>query len=189
MLMRRGLRAWVVGAMAACALAASSWAADGTAHDWNPCPAALGDASAPDTSTPSPPAHPRWELTLSPWTHHWNYNPAHRHVLLGAMDRYVAGQRFCGLALFSNSFGQPSAYAYVGQRWDGVMGHPDVFVKVSAGLIYGYKDPYKNKIPFNDYGVAPAIIPALGYRFGQGHSVQMMVLGNAGILFAYGHTF
>ena len=152
--------------------------------DWQPCPSAL----AKEGAAPNPRAAP-WDLTLSPWTHHWNYNPEHHHVLLGAVDRYLPGQRFCGLALFNNSFGQPSAYAYVGQRWDGVLHNPRLFFKLSGGFIYGYKDKYKDKIPFNDYGMAPAVIPALGYQLGEGNSVQLMVLGNAGILLAFGHTF
>ena len=153
-------------------------------YDWQPCPNALAQEDAPTN-----PRGQQWDLTLSPWTHHWNYNPEHRHVLLGAVDRYLPGQRFCGLALFNNSFGQPSAYAYVGQRWDGVLHNPRLFFKLSGGFIYGYKDKYKDKIPFNDYVIAPAVIPALGYQLGEGNSVQLMVLGNAGILFAFGHTF
>ena len=105
------------------------------------------------------------------------------------MDSHVPGDRFCGLALFRNSFGQPSAYAYVGKQWSGLMGNPQLFAKVSAGLIYGYKGKYQHKIPFNDYGIAPAIIPAVGYAFNREDSVQVMVLGTAGLLFSYGHRF
>ena len=152
--------------------------------DWNPCPASLADADAPE-----PPNGTRWELTLSPYTHHWNYNPDHRPVFLGALDRTVAGNRFCGLALFRNSFGQPSAFGYVGQRWDGIGGHAKLFAKVSAGFIYGYKGKYQDKIPFNHSGVAPAIIPAIGYDFAKNESIQAMVLGRAGVLFAYGRSF
>ena len=152
--------------------------------DWNPCPASLAQADAPE-----PPNGSRWELTLSPYTYHWNDNPEHRRVFLGALDRTVAGNRFCGLALFRNSFGQPAAFGYVGQRWDGIGGHAKLFAKVSAGFIYGYKGKYHDKIPFNHYGVAPAIIPAIGYDFEKNESVQAMVLGRAGVLFAYGRSF
>ncbi len=152
--------------------------------DWRPCPASLAEADAQE-----PPNGTRWELTLSPYTHHWNYNPDHHPVFLGALDRTVAGNRFCGLALFRNSFGQPSAFGYVGQRWDGIGGHAKLFAKVSAGFIYGYKGKYQDKIPFNHYGVAPAIIPAIGYDFEKNESVQAMVLGRAGVLFAYGSSF
>jgi hypothetical protein len=152
--------------------------------DWRPCPASLAQADAPE-----PPNGTRWELTLSPYAYHWNYNPEHRPVFLGALDRTVAGNRFCGLALFRNSFGQPSAYAYVGQRWDSIAGHDKLFTKVSVGFIYGYKGKYQDKIPLNGYGIAPAIVPSIGYDFAKNTSVQAMLLGTAGILFAYGHNF
>ena len=152
--------------------------------DWRPCPAFLAEANAPE-----PPIGTRWELTLSPYAHHWNYSPDHRPVFLGALDSTVAGNRFCGLALFRNSFGQPAAFAYVGQRWDGIGGQTKLFAKVSAGFIYGYRGKYQDKIPYNHSGVAPAIIPAIGYDFEKNQSVQAMVLGRAGILFAYGRSF
>jgi hypothetical protein len=120
----------------------------------NPCPEFLTrqDAPALDNDT-------QWEMTLSPYAYHWHDNPEHRPVFLGALNHHVPGERFCGLALFRNSFGQPSAYLYIGQRWDNVLGQSNLFAKVSAGLIYGYKGKYQDKIPFNDYGIAPAIIP------------------------------
>jgi hypothetical protein len=152
----------------------------------NPCPAWLARHDAQTTETDK---GSEWDLTLSPYAYHWHYNPEHRPVFLGALDRLVAGNRFCGLALFRNSFGQPSAYLYMGQRWDGLAGQPKLFAKLSAGLIYGYKGKYQDKIPFNDYGVAPAIIPSLGYSFNRHESAQIMILGTAGVLFAYGHSF
>lgn len=150
----------------------------------NPCPAFLTRQDAPALERDK-----QWDLTLSPYTHHWHDNPEHRPVFLGALDHHVPGNRFCGLALFRNSFGQPAAYLYMGQRWDAFLGQPKLFAKVSAGLIYGYKGKYQHKIPFNDYGIAPVIIPSLGYSFNRHDSAQIMVLGTAGLLFAYGHSF
>jgi hypothetical protein len=34
-----------------------------------------------------------------------------------------------------------------------------------GGLLHGYKEPYEDKIPLNQLGVAPAIVPALGFRY------------------------
>lgn len=152
--------------------------------DWQPCPSSLAKTEAPE-----PADNERWEVTLSPYTHHWRYNPDHRPVFLGALDRTLPGNRFCGLALFRNSFGQATTYAYVGQRWDGIAGQPKLFTKVSAGFIYGYRGQYQDKIPFNSYGLAPAIIPSVGYDFAKNESVQAMLLGTAGVLFAYGRSF
>jgi hypothetical protein len=162
--------------------AAASHAADSDLYNFQPCP---NNLAAKDATT----ASNQWDLTLSPYTYHWSYNPAHKNVFLGGLDRYVDGKRFCGLALFSNSFGQPSAYGYVGQRWDGVLGNPKLFAKVTAGFIVGYHGEYRDKIPFNHYGIAPAIIPSLGYAFNPQDSAQLVLLGTAGVLFAYGHRF
>jgi hypothetical protein len=159
-----------------------SHAAETELYNTQPCPESL--ASQENSSHPH-----TWDLTLSPYTYHWHYSAEHKNVFLGAMDRYVGGNRFCGLALFSNSFGQASAYAYVGQRWDNLGGDPKLFAKVSAGLIWGYRGEYKDKIPFNNLGIAPAIIPSLGYAFNRQDSAQVVLLGNAGLLFAYGHSF
>jgi hypothetical protein len=165
-----------------CFLALGIAQAADTPYDWQPCPDRLAVEGG------EPPDH-QWDLTLSPYTYHWNYSPEHRPVKLVAMDRHVSGGRFCGLALFNNSFGQESAYLYVGQQWNGVWGNPKLFTKLSAGFIYGYRDEYKHKIPLNHYGVAPAIIPSLGYAFTPKDSAQVFVLGNAGLLFAYGRRF
>ncbi len=166
------------------ALSAQAQTTESAARNWQPCPDVLAESGAA-----APAKDKQWDLTLAPYAYHWNYSPEHRPVFLGAVDRRVNGNRFCGLALFRNSFGQPSAYAYVGKRWDNLLGNPQLFAKVSAGLIYGYKDKYKDKIPFNDYGIAPAIIPSLGYSFTRDDSMQVMVLGTAGLLFSYGRSF
>ena len=163
-------------------LSFASQAADTELYDAQPCPSSL--AAQDGQATPN-----KWDLTLSPYTYHWHYSAEHKNVFLGAMDRYVAGNRFCGMAVFTNSFGQPSTYVYVGQRWDNLGGNPKLFAKVSAGLIWGYRGEYKDKIPFNNLGIAPAIIPSLGYAFTPKDSAQVVVLGNAGLLFAYGHSF
>lgn len=157
-------------------------AADNNLYDWQPCPDSL---AVPGGAAPTQ----KWDLTLSPYTHHWSYSAEHRPVRLVALDSAVAGGRFCGLALFTNSFGQGSSYAYVGQRWDGILGHPNLFTKVSAGLLYGYRGEYKDKIPLNNLGIAPAIIPSIGYAFTPKDSAQVFLLGNAGLLFAYGRSF
>ncbi|BDU54938.1 hypothetical protein [Limnohabitans sp. TEGF004] len=173
--------------MAALALACTTGvgnahATDNGLYDWQPCPNSLAVEGGAQPAK-------KWDLTLSPYTHHWNYNPEHRPVKLVAMDSHVSGGRFCGLALFTNSFGQESAYLYVGQQWDGIFGNPKLFTKLSAGLLWGYRGEYRDKIPFNHLGIAPAVIPSLGYYITPKDSAQVYVLGNAGLLFAYTRSF
>jgi len=126
---------------------------------------------------------------FSPYTHHWSYSPEHKPVVLVAVDEQLPGNRFCGVALFSNSFGQPSTYVYAGQQFNNLMGNPNVFVKVTAGILYGYVGKYQYKVPLNHGGFSPAIIPSIGYRLTEHDSVQMKVLGNAGLMFSYGRQF
>ncbi len=184
--LQRGLAATILASSLTGAWAQAS--PPSTTGDWqnsNPCPAWV---AAEGGSGPG--AEKRWDLTLSPYTLHWGGDSAeHKPVVLASLDRALAGNRFCGMSLFSNSFGQPTAYVYGGQRWDNFMGQPQLFVKVTAGIFYGYVGKYKDKVPFNYNGFSPGIIPSLGYAFSPINSAQLLVLGNAGLMFAYGHRF
>lgn len=146
------------------------------------CPSFLAVDGAPE------PSH-RGEFVFSPYTHHWTHNPEHKPVVLVALDEQLPGNRFCGVALFSNSFGQPSTYVYAGQQFNNLLGNPQLFVKVTAGILYGYVGKYENKVPLNHNGFSPAIIPSLGYRINEHDSVQVKVLGTAGLMFSYGRQF
>ena len=160
----------------------TAYAADGGLYDWQPCPKSLAVEGGAEPAK-------KWDLTISPYTHHWSHNPEHKPVVLVAIDSHLKGGRFCGLALFTNSFGQESAYVYVGQQWDGLFGNPKIFTKVSAGLLYGYRGQYKDKIPLNNLGIAPAIIPSLGYAITPQDSAQVFMLGTAGLTFTYTRSF
>lgn len=129
----------------------------------------------------------------SVYTRHRSFNPEHvdrNHMInLQIQSNYDrvwgADKTLFGLAVFKNSFGQPSQYLYWGQKWD----FGDYFyAKVSAGLLHGYKGKYKEKIPFNKYGVAPGILPTLGVQY-KGFSLEAMFLGNSAIMAAVGYTF
>ena len=146
------------------------------------CPSFLAVEGAPK------PKH-RGEISFSPFTHHWSRSPEHKHVVLVSLDEQLPGDRLCGVSLFSNSFGQPSAYVYAGQQFNGVLGVPQLFVKVTAGILYGYVKPYEDKVPLNHNGFSPAIIPVIGYQLNPHDSVQLKVLGNAGLMFSYGRRF
>jgi hypothetical protein len=170
------------------AVAVSVWGGLSTAlannrlYDWQPCPGLLTDSQGEAPLK-------NWDLTVSPYTHHWTPSKEHKNVQLLALDRRTQGNGFCGLAVFTNSFGQPSLYAYAGQQWNGILQSPRLFTKVSFGLIHGYKGKHKNAIGANQLGVAPAIIPSLGYAFTPQDSAQVFLLGTAGVLIAYVRGF
>ena len=146
------------------------------------CPEFLVKPDAPE------PAY-RAELSISPYTYHWHYSPEHKPVFLVSLHEQLPGNRLCGVSLFSNSFGQPSAYVYAGQQFTGLFGTPQLSLKVTAGILYGYVGQYQNKVPLNRHGFSPAIIPSLGYQLTTHDSVQVQLLGTAGVMFSYGRRF
>ena len=138
---------------------------------------------------PAPDSGQQWKLTFSPIVYHWKYDPDHKPAFIFALEQRVAGNRFCGLSLFRNSFGQPSAYAYVGQRWDHFWGMPQLSVKLTAGVIYGYTGQYEDKVPFHWNGFFPGVAPSLVYQFTPRDSLDLVVLGTAAVAFAYSRNF
>mgnify|MGYP000078282187 CR=1 FL=1 len=170
--MRRFLTALVMGLV----FCASGHAAD------HYCPEFLAQKDAPE------PDH-RGEFTFSPYTIHWSNNPDHRHVYLVALDEQLPGGRLCGISFFSNSFGQPSTYVYAGQQFNQLFGQPQLFLKITAGILYGYVGQFKDKVPFNSHGFSPGLIPALGYKLTEHDSIQIKLLGTAGVMFSYGRQF
>jgi hypothetical protein len=129
----------------------------------------------------------------SVYTHHFFPSPVHEnHNRLVNLEwqttsytQWGADRTLFGLAVFKNSFGQPSEYVYAGQRWDV---NENVYLKLTVGLLHGYKDPYQNKIPLNHYGVAPAIVPSIGLRFMQA-TFETIFLSNRAVMLAIGFQF
>lgn len=150
----------------------------------------LGFACAASAQSATPPDEPlapsyRWRLELSPHTSHYSYNPEHRPVHLVGLEREASDNSFYGMALFSNSFGQDSTYVYAGHSYYGVFESlPHVYLKVSVGVLYGYKPPYEHKVPLNYRGFSPAVVPAVGWRFDSGWAAQVNLLGTAGVMYS-----
>jgi len=108
--------------------------------------------------------------------------------ILVALEAVRSDDWLYGLALFDNSFNQFSQYLYGGKNWYFHDNWEGFHAKVTVGLIHGYKDEYKDKIPFNELGIAPAIIPSIGYKKGR-FEADMMLLGNSAMLFTVGMDF
>lgn len=93
-----------------------------------------------------------------------------------------------GLGLFDNSFGQFSQYLYAGKVWDFHNTFENFHGRITFGLIHGYKDEFKDKIPMNNLSFAPAIIPGIGYKKDR-LGADLILLGNSGLLFTLGYDF
>jgi len=131
-----------------------------------------------------------WRFQTSLYTKHFDSEPDHDNTqqLIDFMVFNPDGWH-AGLAFLDNSFGQPSQYLYVGKAWE--LGRPGAFYwRLTGGLLHGYKDEYKDKIPFNDLGVAPALVPTLGFRhrrfFAEYHQAGLAA-GMITVGFTFGH--
>jgi hypothetical protein len=126
-----------------------------------------------------------WRLMGSPYTVHYHKDNEGEHepIYMIGLERQRNDGWLWGGVYFSNSFGQPSAYVYVGEkvinfsRWD------KLFFQWTAGVLYGYKEPYEDKVPFNYKGFSPGVTVGLGWQFTRDFSVQAVALGAAGLMF------
>jgi hypothetical protein len=106
-----------------------------------------------------------WSLRFSLYTKHFDPDPDHvnRQKLI-APELVFENGYLAGVAVFDNSFGQNSQFVYMGKAWP-IFKSKHWYVKLMGGLLHGYKEPYEDKIPLNGLGVAPAILPALGFKY------------------------
>lgn len=132
-------------------------------------------------------------LTASPYTVHFRPSDEHRQVWLVGLERQTAQRDLAGVAFFTNSFGQPSVFAYpFGKTYPGPIkwGETTVlpenwYAKWAAGLLYGYKGKYEDKVPFNRDGLSPGVIVSLGRSITENTQFQANLLGVNGLMFQF----
>ena len=158
------------------ALAAAPWSASAQTDK----PEAT---AAPDT-VPAASAD-YWRLMGSPYTIHWGSDPEglHEPVYMIGLERQRSDGWVWGGTYFSNSFGQPSGYVYLGEKIINFTRLDKLFFQWTAGVLYGYKEPYEDKVPFNYKGFSPGATVSLGWQFTREFSVQAIALGTAGMMF------
>jgi hypothetical protein len=129
----------------------------------------------------------RLTVKLAPVVYHYSSDPDHNNQpRLVGLEWERSDLWNMGGVHFRNSFDQPSQYLYVGRRWFPDALPSPVYLKLTGGVMLGYKDPYDDKIPLNHRrGVAPAILPAAGYQL-ERMRVQLVPLGTAGLMVTFG---
>ena len=122
-----------------------------------------------------------WYLQTSVFTKHYSPDPDHNNNqdLLG-LERNEASGWVYGAATFRNSFSQRSYYAYAGKRYESA-NYP-LYLKLTGGLLEGYRGKYQDKIPLNRFGVAPVIIPSLGTYYGPVAAELVLLGANAAMI-------
>ena len=153
-------------------------------------PATAGLADAPDAKPPAP--SPRLShvlLQTSLYTHHFSRDPEHtNNQQLMGLELHDTRRRLIGAARFKNSFNQASLYLYIGRElplWSNNNADMTIRGKLTAGVLHGYRGEYRDKIPFNRFGIAPAILPSIGVRKDRFES-DLIVFGTAGIMVTVG---
>lgn len=125
-------------------------------------------------------------LLLGNLVTHYRSDPEHnsRPQLLGLeLDR--SEKQVIGAATFRNSYDQRSGYVYLGRRF-GSEGR--LYAKATAGLLVGYRGAYRDRIPFNRYGAAPAVIPSFGVRASRIRG-EIVLLAASGLMINLGYRF
>ena len=123
-----------------------------------------------------------WRVAMAPHTEHYRPSAEHQSVWAVALERQRRDGWLAGASRFSNSFGQPSAYLYVGHRFDGLLGQRSLYGQLSAGLLYGYRGRFEDKVPLNSNGFAPGALVTIGSQLTRRAAVAAHLLGDAGVM-------
>lgn len=130
----------------------------------------------------------RWTYMASVYTRHFDPEPDHendQHLL--SVEAGFSNNWLLGAAVFDNSYGQNSQFVYIGKRWQ-ISDSDYWYAKLRGGLLHGYKEPYDDKIPLNGLGVAPAVIPSLGFQY-RNFVSELSVAGTAAAMITVGFEF
>ena len=148
-------------------------------------PSALPQLGSEETTQPQA-RNSRWYLQTSAYTYHYSDDPDLNNYQWLLNLEWQSPKWLLGGAFFYNSFGQPSQYLYGGMLWRPL--NSGFYLKLTSGLLHGYKGEYQDNIPLNDLGVAPALIPAIGYS-GKRFATELIPFAAAGIMWTVGVLF
>ncbi len=130
-----------------------------------------------------------WRAAVSPYAPHLRPSDEHSDVWALALERQRHDHWLAGGSFFSNSFGQPSAYLYVGRRFPALLGQAQLFGQISGGLLYGYRGQYQDKVPLNHNGFSPGGLVSIGWQFNRQASLTVHAVGDAAVMFQFGWDF
>lgn len=131
----------------------------------------------------------RWYLQGGGYVHYRSDDDYDGPPLFASLEYLPSSRWVYGVALFQNSFGQFSQYAYAGRLFRPWREHPEYHFKLTAGLVHGYKEPHHDTLPlrFGD-SAGIGIVPTLGYRKGRvGYDIAF--LKASAMLFLVGYHF
>jgi len=131
-------------------------------------------------------------VQFSPYTIHFDKGPEHTgHPWLVGVEWQDKSRWLAGFSYFNNSFNQKCEYLYGGYTFQleetfKSEAFKNWYIQLTGGLLYGYKEPFEDKLPINHNGLAPVIIPGLGYKYNR-FNAQINILGANGLMFTFGY--
>lgn len=157
---------------------------------WISCLASFAFAApcfSAEAGRPGPASGNVLMIQAAPTAIHFRSSPDYTgHPWLVGVEWQQPSRWLAGYSYFNNSFGQKSHYGYAGYWWPITQKYPSWYFKLTGGVIVGYKEPFEDKIPFNNNGIAPGIIPALGFKMDR-FNMQVNLLGTAGAMVTVGY--
>ena len=147
-------------------------------------------------------------IQTSFWTHHYQHDPDHNNQqeLINAIwypsaqyqlktlkdsnhDWGNHTQWFVGGATFKNSFSQRTYYGYIGGRYRfNKTQSLEPYLRLTGGLLHGYRGKYQDKVPFNKYKTAPVLVPSVGVDIQQ-ISLELVAFAASGVMLNIGYYF
>ena len=76
-----------------------------------------------------------------------------------------------------------------GKRFNRLWDVDPLFFQASAGVLYGYKGKYKDKVALNVGGFAPGALVGLGWKFDEQSSATLHLLGDAAVMLQLSYEF
>ena len=104
-------------------------------------------------------------------------------MYLAALAKVDERGWMAGGAAFRNSFGQPCTYIFAGRKYVQPWGWDRVYWSWTAGIVYGYKPPYDDKVPIHFGDFSLGFIPTVGYQLTKNVSAELALIGTAGLMF------
>lgn len=127
-----------------------------------------------------------WGATYTHFSDSDDYKGA--NILVG-LEVEKPNHHLYGLALFNNSYSQFSQYLFYGKVFEFDDTYPGLHAKITAGIIHGYRGKFEDNLILNkELGVAPVIVPGVGYQR-ERWGADLFLLANQGVLLALGYKF
>jgi len=140
-----------------------------------------------DEGNPEPEAS--WYLQAGGYIHYSDDEDYEGPPWFAGVERHRPGKAILGFSMFNNSFGQFSQYAYLGKSFHPFRRAPNVRLKITGGVVHGYKGEHQDTSPLNwGDGWAIAVVPTIGYQKNR-VGWDIALLSNSALLFLVGVEF